>query len=762
VTLSLLMLGETWFPDCPGGAARFVRDLGAALQGGVDVHTIVVGPVTAAPPGVEAVAHVHDPLWRRLVAYRRAASAAAEGADVVETHFALYALLPLLGRRFSRTPHVVHFHGPWAAESESAGSSSRVRNGAKRAIESLVYHRADHVIVHSHAFKRLVVEGYGLAPWNVHVLPPGVDLEHFAPGDRTAARVRLGLPQSAHVVVSVRRLVPRMGLDVLLSAAAMLKPGLEENLVLVIGGDGPERAALERRASELGLGDTVRFTGRLDEAELTDVYRAADVSVVPSVALEGFGLVVLEALACGTPVLASDVGGLAEALAGLDPTLVVPPAQPAALAERLTLALEERSSLPDAPRCRRHAEQFSWSRSARLHAAVYEQSASRRSPRRKLRVVYLDHCARLSGAELALLRLLRPLGDDIDAHVVLAEDGPLAEKLRVAGISHEVLELHGGARDTPRARVCLRRPPLREALSSTTYALRLARRLRRLRPDLVHANSLKSLLYGGVAGRLAGVPVVWHVHDRIASDYLPADAVRLVGRLARVLPSAVIANSRETLQRLEEASGGLSVSRAIVYDPVDLEPHGRVAHRSPLRVGILGRLAPWKGQHLFLDAFARAFGDGSETAAVIGAPLFGEDSYAESLPRTAAALGISKRVAFAGFRDDIAAELAELDVLVHASLIPEPLGQVVQEGMRAGLPVVAAGTGGPAEVIDDGRDGLLYPMGDAAALGEALVRLARSPDLRARIGAAAAARARAFDPELIATQVLDVYEAAVR
>jgi glycosyltransferase involved in cell wall biosynthesis len=357
---------------------------------------------------------------------------------------------------------------------------------------------------------------------------------------------------------------------------------------------------------------------------------------------------------------------------------------------------------------------------------------------------------------------LRPLGGDVDAHVVLAEDGPLTEKLRRAGISHEVLELHDGARNAPRSRVSLRRPPLREAVSSAAYVLRLARRLRRLRPDIVHANSLKSLLYGGVAGRLAGIPVVWHVHDRIATDYLPADAVRLVGRLARVLPSAVIANSRETLQRLEEASGGLHVPRAIVYDPVDLEPHERSARVSPLRVGILGRLAPWKGQHLFIDAFARAFGDGSETAAVIGAPLFGEDSYAESLERTAAALGISKRVEFAGFRDDIAAELAELDVLVHASLIPEPLGQVVQEGMRAGLPVVAAGAGGPAEVIDDGRNGLLYPMGDAAALGEALVTLARSPDLRAQVGAAAAARARAFDPEMIAAEVLGVYQAAAR
>jgi glycosyltransferase involved in cell wall biosynthesis len=145
---------------------------------------------------------------------------------------------------------------------------------------------------------------------------------------------------------------------------------------------------------------------------------------------------------------------------------------------------------------------------------------------------------------------------------------------------------------------------------------------------------------------------------------------------------------------------------------------------------------------------------------VIGAPLFGEDSYAASLPPLAEALGVARRVEFSGFREDVARELAELDVLVHASLVPEPLGQVVQEGMRAGLPVVAAAAGGPAEVIDDGRDGLLYPMGDAAALGSALVQLARDADLRKRLGVAAAARARQFDPELAVEKVLEVYEAA--
>jgi glycosyltransferase involved in cell wall biosynthesis len=289
--------------------------------------------------------------------------------------------------------------------------------------------------------------------------------------------------------------------------------------------------------------------------------------------------------------------------------------------------------------------------------------------------------------------------------------------------------------------------------------VRLARRLRRLRPDLVHANSLKALLYGGVAGRLAHVPVVWHVRDRIAPDYLPAGGVRLVGTLARALPSAVIANSHETLARLHAASGDRTrrLPHAVVYDPLDRRPVPGRGRGGPLRVGMLGRIAPWKGQDIFLDAFARAFERGEERARIVGAPLFGEERYHESLHRLVDELGLQARVEFAGFREDVYAELAQLDVLVHASRLPEPLGQVVQEGMRAGVPVVAAAAGGPAELIADGRSGFLFPPGDVQALAARLASLAADPDLRARVAAGAVARAEDFEPERIAPQVLDLY-----
>ena len=119
-------------------------------------------------------------------------------------------------------------------------------------------------------------------------------------------------------------------------------------------------------------------------------------------------------------------------------------------------------------------------------------------------------------------------------------------------------------------------------------------------------------------------------------------------------------------------------------------------------------------------------------------------------------------VDFRGFRDDVPAELARLDVLVHASTIPEPFGQVVLEGMAAGLPVVAADAGGPAEIVDDGVDGLLYPPGHAPALAERLRLLAGDRELRARLGRSGRERARDFAPDIVAGRLMEVYRRTIR
>ena len=376
---------------------------------------------------------------------------------------------------------------------------------------------------------------------------------------------------------------------------------------------------------------------------------------------------------------------------------------------------------------------------------------------RRLKVVYVGHSAQLSGAELALTHLL-PALTEVEALVVLAEDGPLVQRLHSHGIRTLVLPMSPTTREIRKDSLSSFGAQARPVLDTLRYAVRLALLLRRERPDLVHTNSLKAHLYGGVAARLAGVPQVWHARDRISEDYLPRRAVQVVRLAVTHLPSAVVSNSRSTRDTLHlRTKTSAVISSPIVYDAVPTTTQHSPDHVRPFTVGMVGRLSPWKGQDVFLRAFADAFPTGPVRARIVGSAMFGEDDYAASLESLVGALGLTGRVDLRGFRSDIAAELAEMDILVHASVIPEPFGQVVVEGMAAGLAVVAADAGGPAEVVDHGRTGFLTPPGDIQALGRQLRELSADPALRLRVAQAGELASRAYAPELIGQQIMALY-----
>ena len=286
----------------------------------------------------------------------------------------------------------------------------------------------------------------------------------------------------------------------------------------------------------------------------------------------------------------------------------------------------------------------------------------------------------------------------------------------------------------------------------------LTRRLRRLRPDLVHANSLKSSLYGGLAARAAGVPLVVHLRDRLASDYLPPPALRVAQGTIRHFASGLITDSTSTLETVSRRPGHFAVvPSGIPGSWCTRATPDRLGWRGPLRIGMVGRIAPWKGQHVFLAAFAEAFPDGGAEAVIIGSALFGEEAYEKELGRLVKDLGMVSGVRFSGFSDDVWEELSVLDVLVHASTVPEPFGQVVLEGMAAGLPVVAARAGGPAELITDGIDGLLFAPGRSDELATTLRVLAEDPLRRQELGQNPRKRATSMTVEASAAAVLELY-----
>jgi glycosyltransferase involved in cell wall biosynthesis len=740
------MLGLGWFPDTLGGLERYYRSLLEALP---QARGVVIGPAGDAPERLAAVSRADAPLARRLLAYRRAALRAGRDSDLLDAHFALYAGSAMLLPPLRRKPAVYHFQGPWAAESEVERDDGALAGALRHALERAVLHRARAYVVLSSAFRRVLLETYRVVPWDIHVLTPGVELERFTPGERGQARALLGLEPDAFVAVTVRRLVPRTGIAELLDAWELAGPRLPAGATLLVGGDGPLAGELAARAA--GIGAQVRMLGTLSDEELLAAYRAADVAVVPTVSHEGFGLVVLEAAACGTPSIVTDVDALPEVAGPLDRSLVVPAGDAGAMASRLAEAAA--GGLPARAATREYAERFSWPAVARSHEQLYRRLLDG-APSERRRVVFLDHVARLSGGEIALLRLLPHL-TGVEPHVILGEDGPLAARLQQAGISVEVLALDPAARDLRRDAARAGGVPLGTAWQTLRYTLRLARRLRRISPELVHTNSLKSGVYGAAAARLAGVPVVWHLRDRIAEDYLPRSATRTLRRLLPRLAAAVIANSQATLDTLGGAGGGAHTW--VIADSVELSPLEPAADGESAVFGMLGRIAPWKGQDLFLRAFAAAFPSGAERAVIVGSAMFGEEDFELELRELARELGVAERVEFRGFREDIWRELASLDVLVHASVIPEPFGQVVLEGMAAGLPVLAPDEGGPAEVVEDGRTGMLFASRDRDALAAGMRALAADAELRTRLGAAAREATAAYRPGAVAERLEGVY-----
>ena len=749
---AVLMLGKGWFPEQLGGLDRYYRDL---LEYMPEARGLIIGPAPDSPPRLTAVSRHDAPLPKRLIALWRAAGKAGQDAVVIDAHFALYALLPMLSKRLRSLPVVVHFQGPWADENISAGDSSRVRHRLRRGLERLVYRRADRVIVLTSAFRRVLVENYGVSPWRVHVVPPGVDLDRFSPGDRGAARERFGLDADAFVAVSVRRLVPRMGLDVLLDAWARALVGLPQGARLLIAGDGSERAVLEAQIERLGVAKSVRLLGRISDDDLVGLYRAADLGVVPTRSFEGFGLVVIEAAACGTPTIVTDIGGLPEAVHALDPSLTVAPDDVEALAERMVAAARP-GGIPSRADTRGFAEGFSWTAAVQRNRDVMrEATETGEADQRRMRVVYLDHVAQLSGGEIALLRLLPHL-DEVAPHVILAEDGLFADRLVQAGISVEVMPMHETARNLRKDRVTARMLPLGVVACTFAYIIRLALQLRRLRPDVVHTNSLKSGIYGCVAARLAGIPAVWHVRDRISEGYLPKHAVRLVRLLTRHLPSCVITNSHATMDTLGPHVSPI-VLMSVLPEVLLAPPSSSPRADKQIVVGMIGRLAPWKGQELFLRSFADAFPSSDVQCVIVGAAMFDESDYEVRLHQVVDELGIEDRVEFRGFKSDIWSELRRMDVMVHASLTPEPFGQVILEAMAGGVPVIAADAGGPAEIVSHGRNGILYPVGDGPALASALREVAQAPELRTKLAEEGTITIASYHPDAVVPKLQAAY-----
>lgn len=367
--MNCLVAVDFWFADVPGGAARVARDCAGLLRDRghhVAVLCIRGGRGRDAPPvrcedGLRIVRYDKPvlPAWHPAVITRNAAAAAQAARrhladrrwDVVHihSHFTGAGVVEAFGAgpRYVMTVHspiVLEQRVNWAGQGWVGRLKLTFGQGMLRRLEARLLNRCDAIHALSD-FTRGHLEAFHGVGRRVTVIPYWCRPELRRTHTRAQAREQLDWPGDETIVLTVRQLRERYGIDLALEALA---PALREGRCrFIIGGEGALEPRLRAQAAALGVSERVTFAGRLSDDQLKLAYEAADLFVLPTRALECFGLIVIEAMAFGCPVIATDAGAIPEVLRGFPADVIVPAGDVAALRSRLEDFLAGRLRLPD-------------------------------------------------------------------------------------------------------------------------------------------------------------------------------------------------------------------------------------------------------------------------------------------------------------------------------------------------------------------------------------------------------------------------------
>lgn len=380
-------------------------------------------------------------------------------------------------------------------------------------------------------------------------------------------------------------------------------------------------------------------------------------------------------------------------------------------------------------------------------------------PKSLSELLIFNHTVVMSGGEIALVELLRA-GLDCQVHVHVERPGPLTETL--TGIPNVTFST-GSPESSPSQSESLGTlsgfKGLKVRLKTALSMRRSYSRVLAAHPtQVVYANTLRSALILATLP-LRGRALIYHQRDRLTGEYLGRINTILVKLLLRTRASLVIANSRSTASTAPKPTNYI-IPSTVADDFYQVPPP---LNDGPLQILMVGRLTPWKGQIEFLRALKvldEQCPDNLWQATIVGGPLFGEADYQHQLEEYIRANRLDKRVRMVGHSKDVISHVSSSHILVHASIIPEPFGQVVAQGMAAGRAVVAANSGGPAEMLSNEISALLVDPRNQYQMAHALNRLLASSELRHKLGTNARAAAQAFRKEAVRDAVIRVIERA--
>jgi glycosyltransferase involved in cell wall biosynthesis len=371
------------------------------------------------------------------------------------------------------------------------------------------------------------------------------------------------------------------------------------------------------------------------------------------------------------------------------------------------------------------------------------------------KILFLLSVSEKGGAEIVILNIIQHIDKQKFSPIVVSlnsGDGRLVNEIRDMGV--EVLAFPFRS--------------LRFLPVTFLRVLKLAIFLKKNNIDLVFANGAHNHIYGRLAALLARKKTIWYVMAILSPKIMQNG---LIGSLALLLNADIYIGDSdavtESIRRIYPSCNSHTVHHGIDINRFneknirhDIRKEFGISPDVPL-ISIIGRLQPWKGQDYFIKAAQIVSKELPEARYLIaGGALFGMDlDYPEYLQCLANEIGLADKIIFTGFREDVPEIIAASDVIVHASVEPEPFGLVIIEGMAMGKPVIATDAGGPREIIENGKTGILVPMRDSEAIAHAVLLLLRDDELRKKIGIAARKRVEAmFTAEKMTRQIEKIVE----
>jgi glycosyltransferase involved in cell wall biosynthesis len=398
--MNILFVSDVSIKDIIGGAERVLSEQSSRLARKGHKVFVITRKLPLHPNHYELINDVHE--FRYEIFRQNSLSfivssilnsrkifldlLKTEAVDLINFHQPFSALGVILSSKSRQMAKVYSCHSFSFEEYETrhlkpskifSKINYRVNSYARKCIERYIINKSDSVIVLSEFTRNKIIGNYGINSGKIHVIPGGVDLSKFGyVGNKLAAKNRLGLAEDKIVIFTIRNLVPRMGLENLIQAMKEIVKSTED-IFLVIGGEGELRLKLSNMISELKLENFVQLNGFIPEEELPSYYQAADFFILPTEYLEGFGLVTLEAMACGTPVLGTPVGGTEEILGKFDSSFLFKDTKSESLA---TLIMDKVKYYKDEPeeyqklsrRCRAFVEKnYSWDANVDKNEALF-------------------------------------------------------------------------------------------------------------------------------------------------------------------------------------------------------------------------------------------------------------------------------------------------------------------------------------------------------------------------------------------------------